>query len=164
MAFEKVPWAHGMASPALHQKPALQSSHSPARRKPIELPTVPAAHGVGAELPLAHQDFLGHTVHAVAPLAAWNDPAAQRSQVAMPLSAAKLPGAQKATSVAPVEVAEPAGHTWQSVATVSPLALLKRPAGHASAALLPAGQYAPGPHVWQLVAPLASCKVPAGQR
>ena len=162
VALDHVPRAQGIAPPALHQKPALQSLHSLARRKPVELPTVPAVHGVGAELPLAHHDLRGHSAHTVAPFAPWNVPAAQRSHVAMPSAAAKLPGAQRAGSVAPAGVAEPVGHILHSSAFASPLALLKRPAGHRSAALLPSGQYTPGPHGLQLVAPPASCKVPSG--
>ena len=63
VALDHVPWAHGIASPTLHHMPWAQSLHSVGRVRPVALPTVPAGHGVGTELPLAHHAFLGHVAH-----------------------------------------------------------------------------------------------------
>ena len=55
-----VPLGHAISLPAEHQKPCEQLRHSLALRKPEALPTVPAGHGVGEELPFAHH---AKTVH-----------------------------------------------------------------------------------------------------
>ena len=52
------------------------------------MPTVPASHGAGDELPSAHQDDSGQVVQAVLPSDCWKVPAAHWSQpLDAPLSA-----------------------------------------------------------------------------
>ena len=51
VVLDHVPSPHGISFPALHQNPAGQTSHWSALLRPSLRPTVPAAHGVGAELP-----------------------------------------------------------------------------------------------------------------
>ena len=58
----KVEGPQGKATPVLHQEPCGHGAHSSALRSPATLPTVPAAHGVGAELPAPHHEAIGHTV------------------------------------------------------------------------------------------------------
>eukprot|EP00964_Phaeocystis_antarctica_P124732 scaffold88358_cov71-Phaeocystis_antarctica.AAC.11 len=70
VTFDHVPGPHGNSTPVLHQTPASHASQLVLLRKPTDLPIVPAAHGVGAELPSAHHAARGHTVHAVAPSSA----------------------------------------------------------------------------------------------
>ena len=67
----KVEGPQGKATPVLHHEPRGHALHSSALRSPSTLPTVPAAHGVGAELPLPQNEAIGHTSQAVAPSAPW---------------------------------------------------------------------------------------------
>ena len=68
---DQVPLPQGMATPALHHLPGGQSLHSSALRRRFELPTLPASHGVGEELPLPHHDASSHSMHVVAPGLYW---------------------------------------------------------------------------------------------
>ena len=65
----KVEGPQGKATPVLHHEPGGHAAHSSALRSPVTLPTVPAAQGVGAELPAPHHEAIGQTSHAVAPSA-----------------------------------------------------------------------------------------------
>ena len=77
---------------------------------------MPASHGVGAELPAAHQfDLVQLSVHAVAPEAFWYVPGLQRVHVALPSKSVKLPGRQSvhadALLLPGTGLALPASHT-----------------------------------------------------
>jgi hypothetical protein len=71
VALDQVPAAHGMATPAEHQLPAGHSAHSSALLSPGAFPTLPSLHGVGAELPSAHQLCTVHSVQFLAPSLSW---------------------------------------------------------------------------------------------
>ena len=79
-------------------------------------------------------------MQAVAPSAAWKEPASHWKQVLVAAEGATLPGAQADGSSTPAAHAWPGGHVWHSPSDAKPLSLLKVPERHESAALLPAGQ------------------------
>ena len=81
-----------------------------------------------------------HCVHAPAPLAALNEPPSHSSHLLCPPDDWYVPGLHAAANVEPVEHAEPAGQTLQSVNFCKLGALLYRPPGHGSSADEPAGQ------------------------
>ena len=62
---------HGISLPALHQLPAGHSSHCSAPLSPSRRPTVPAAHGVGAELPAPQNEKSVQVVQFVALSLPW---------------------------------------------------------------------------------------------
>ena len=66
-----VPLLQLICFPAEHQCPGLQRRQSSWVFRPSASPTVPLEHGVGAELPAAHQAKNGQTLHAVAPASPW---------------------------------------------------------------------------------------------
>ena len=82
----------------------------------------------------------GHSTHAVAPLAPWNEPAAHAAHTLCPPLAAIVPGSHGVWLVAPVAHAEPAGHAVQSACDVAPTASRYEPAAHKSATLAPSAQ------------------------
>ena len=71
VVLDQVPSAHGISFPALHQKPAGQSSHWSALLRPSMRPTVPAVHGVGAELPTPQNEKSVQAVQFVALSLPW---------------------------------------------------------------------------------------------
>ena len=81
-----------MDSPALHQRPGGHGSHRSALLRPSRLPTVPAAHGVGAELPSLHHEELVQLLHASAPTSPWYWPAGHSAHRSMPGRGAYEPG------------------------------------------------------------------------
>ena len=96
-----VSFGHGIALPAEHQYPASHAAHSELLLSPSPQPTLPAWQGVGAEEPSAHHDESVHTLHAVAPSAAWKEPALHRKQVLVAAEGATLPGAHADGNLAP---------------------------------------------------------------
>ena len=75
VVLDHVPSAHGISLPALHHIPAGQSAHWPALLRPSLRPTVPAAHGVGAELPALQKEKIVQFVQLVALSSPWKVPA-----------------------------------------------------------------------------------------
>ena len=66
-----VPLLQLICFPAEHQCPGSQPRQSSAAFRPSAFPTVPLGHGVGAELPPAHQAKWGQISHEVAPASPW---------------------------------------------------------------------------------------------
>ena len=75
----RVPGQHALGQPmdipAEHQKPFWHASHWSALLRRSALPAVPAAQGVGAELPSSHHEDSGQLRQAVAPLVSCQLPA-----------------------------------------------------------------------------------------
>ena len=75
VVLDHVPSPHGISFPALHHIPAGQSAHWSALLRPSLRPTVPAAHGVGAELPALQNEKSVQVAQLVAPFSPWKVPA-----------------------------------------------------------------------------------------
>ena len=75
VVLDHVPSAHGICLPAEHQLPPGQSSHCSSLLRPRLRPTVPAAHGVGAELPALQNEKSVQLLQLVALSSPWNVPA-----------------------------------------------------------------------------------------
>jgi len=65
VVLDHVPVPHGISLPAEHQLPAGHGWQSSALARPSPTPTVPASHGVGAELPSPHHEDSMHVLQAV---------------------------------------------------------------------------------------------------
>ena len=80
---------------------------------------MPALQAVGAELPAAHQEEMGHNVHASSPSSFWKVPASHLSQEAEPGSAATEPTEQvthlAGSELPGIGLAFPGAHAWQDV-------------------------------------------------
>ena len=80
---------------------------------------MPALQAVGAELPAAHQEKVGHGMHASSPSLFWKVPALHLPQEARPGLAATEPTGQviqAAGSELPgIGLALPGWHAWQEV-------------------------------------------------
>ena len=75
---------------------------------------LPAMQATAYELPAPQTCPTVHGSHAVAPMAAWNDPAAQSSHSALDVFGCALPLAHGVGTNAPVPQKFPAGHSMQS--------------------------------------------------
>ena len=71
VVLDHVPSAQGISFPALHRIPAGQSAQWSALLRPSLRPTVPAAHGVGAELPALQNEKSVQLAQLVAPFSPW---------------------------------------------------------------------------------------------
>ena len=80
---------------------------------------MPALQAVGAELPAAHQEEMGHGVHASLPSSFWKVPALHLLQREEPDSAATEPTEQVIQSLLSelpgIGLALPGWHAWQEV-------------------------------------------------
>lgn len=101
--------AVGCVAPVGHTDPAGQAWQSPGAVAPVLLRKLPAAQSSAALAPSEQNEPSGQVSQAVAPTAAWYDPAGQGEQTPCAAVAAKVPAPQMLGSDAPEAHACPAG-------------------------------------------------------
>ena len=122
----------------------------------VALDDVPPGHGTGVAAPASQKKPAMQSMHAVWPLWSWYSPGTQLTHSDWPDWSVMLPGTHFVGAVEPVAQADPAGHTVQSLASLSLGRFEKRPAGHGNSADAPDGQNFPALQLRHDVAPVWS--------
>ena len=155
-----VPRPHSICFPAEHQCPGSQCEQSSLALRPEALPTVPLGHGVGAELPAAHQAARSHSLHAVALASPWYRPASH-GVGCEELALQKPPREHGRGWVAPPAHQLRAGQPTHASSVI----FMKVPGSHDAGVgdTLPIGHRVPRAHSTQLVAPASFWCEPSAQ-